>query len=409
MDRSTFRIAFATLLLGLAVSLVGCMDASLSQSSNAPTSISIQDAPSTLGDIDLTISGPGMSDISETVTRGTDAIIIDVPVGPEREFEAVGFLNEDITAFYQGLSRVGVGAAGLQVGLPMRLRSRIVIPDGSVGVISQIDSLSTGDSSAVFDSFFFGVRDVDFDRSGRMYLAASSDVTRSDGISGNNQVALGLGGGSFRSVAIDRARGLLFASSDFNVTKANLDGTDEVFPLVTENDLITPSSLSYFIIQGIAVDRDGYLYVAQSPGVSKVDPDTGAVLAQFLIPGHTEGTDGVSDVRIWNDTVLVLNRDTASANAALYQLDLALETVIDSYGRTTTPADQKGEFIGPLRFLATLNRKITIAERSAAPDARLVSIEGMSGTGWETYGTYGTGGSSSIPGEFTFYSYSFGS
>jgi len=243
-----------------------------------------------------------------------------------------------------------------------------------------------------------------------MYIAGS-DITRSDGISGANQITLGLSGSNFRSVAIDRSRSLLFASSDFSVTKANLDGSDEVSPLVTDNDLITRSE-GYFIIQGIAVDRDGYLYVAQAPGVSKVDPNNGAVVAEFLIPGHTEGDDGVSDVRVWNDTLLVLNRDTAPANAALYQLDLALETVIDSYGRTTSPADQKGEFVGPLRFLATLNRKITIAERRpgfSPEDARLVSIEDLSGSGWETYGTYGTGGSGSVSGEYQFYSYSFGS
>jgi hypothetical protein len=293
MDRSTARIAFTALTIATIVVLGGCMDASLSQSGNAPASISIQDAPSTLGDIDLTISGPGMSDINESISRDTDAVVIEVPVGPDREFDATGFLNGDITAFYQGLSRVGVGASGVQVGLPMALRSRIVIPDSGVGVISQIESLSTGDSTAVFDSFFSSPRDVDFDQSGRMYIAGS-DITRSDGISGANQITLaGLSDGGFRSVAIDRPRDLLYASSDASVTKANLDGSDELFPFVTRDDLITPTSLSYFNIQGIAVDDDGYLYVAQAPGVSKVHPDTGAVMAEFLIPGHIEGTDEI--------------------------------------------------------------------------------------------------------------------
>ena len=117
MRKTIFKTgAVATAVTAFVFATVGCIDASLSQSGNAPASISIQDAPSTLGDIDLTISGPGMSDINETIGRDTDAVVIEVPVGPDREFDATGFLNGDITAFYQGLSSVGVGTSGVNGG-----------------------------------------------------------------------------------------------------------------------------------------------------------------------------------------------------------------------------------------------------------------------------------------------------
>jgi len=106
MDSSTAPIAFTAPTIGVIFPLGGCMDASLLQSGNAPTSIFVHDAPSTLGDIDLTISGRGTSDINETVTRNANAIVIDVRVGPAGEFEAVGYLRGDATAFYDGLSTV---------------------------------------------------------------------------------------------------------------------------------------------------------------------------------------------------------------------------------------------------------------------------------------------------------------
>ena len=47
-------------------------------------------------------------------------------------------------------------------------------------------------------------------------------------------------------------------------------------------------------------------------------------------------------------------------------------------------------FYGPTRFVAILNRKITLIDEddSFATYSKLVSINDMNGTGWETYGRY---------------------
>jgi len=242
-----------------------------------------------------------------------------------------------------------------------------------------------------------------------MYLATGVGVIRSDGISGTNSLAFPLGGG-FRSVAVDRQRSSFFSASDTQIAKSNLDGTIVTNPFLTAFDLFTDVSVSWYNIQGLAVDEAGYLYAAQSAGISKIDPITGSVVAQFALPNYVPGNDGISDVQIWNNTVLALNHNATAGQAIIYRLNLELSTIIESYGRTTTPADanQPGEFFGPLRFLATLNRKITVAERNGL-NARLVSLDDLSGSNWQTYGTYGNGGSSGTPGEYLFYTYSFGS
>jgi hypothetical protein len=84
--------------------------------------------------------------------------------------------------------------------------------------------------------------------------------------------------------------------------------------------------------------------------------------------------------------------------------------VIDSYGALTTPAEanEPGEFVFPLRFVATLNRKITIAEGegNGFGFARIVSIDDMEGNGWQTYGTAGS--SFGVAGEFQLYEYIYG-
>ena len=392
MDRSTARIAFTALTIATIVVLGGCMDASLSQSGNAPASISIQDAPSTLGDIDLTISGPGMSDIQETVDRNTDAVVIEVPVGPDREFEATGFLNSDTTAFYEGLSTSGVGPGGAQVGLPMGLRSKIVIPDDGFSTqrIVRLDSVQDGADG--WQTNGVGVAyDVDFDEFGRMYLAMQENtpgaLLRLDtfGQATPEQLAPTLQ--FLISVAVDRSNQRVYVLESFstNVHELRYDGTIE--GLVDLSAL--PSSED---IGGIAVDDDGALFVVQEDYVSKVDPDTGSILSSFRYaeygfgPGQTN--DFAVDISFQNQSVYLLLEET-EALSSIVRLDAGLTGIVEQYGSSANdPADDPGEFDTPRRFVATLNRKITVADSGAD---QVVSLDDLDGDGWTTFGSSGSG------------------
>jgi dipeptidyl aminopeptidase/acylaminoacyl peptidase len=88
MMDSWARFATVTTVLIAAMLFVGCMDASLQQTGSAQTAISIQQAPAGVAEIQLTISGPGMSRISRTLTPSTDTVILEIPIGPDRVFEA---------------------------------------------------------------------------------------------------------------------------------------------------------------------------------------------------------------------------------------------------------------------------------------------------------------------------------
>jgi Tol biopolymer transport system component len=88
------------------------MDASLSQSGSAPARVSVQDVPESVQQMDLTVSGPGMDAIERRLTRETDAVVIEVPVGPDRVFELEA-------GIYDGRVVQSVGAGGTQVSIPL--------------------------------------------------------------------------------------------------------------------------------------------------------------------------------------------------------------------------------------------------------------------------------------------------
>ncbi|MFP4066199.1 MAG: TolB family protein [Spirochaetaceae bacterium] len=76
-------------LVGVMLTLLGaCMDASLSQAGGADVGIRLQGVPPSVDDTVITISGSGMTAISATIDRDTDAVVIEVPIGPDRVFEA---------------------------------------------------------------------------------------------------------------------------------------------------------------------------------------------------------------------------------------------------------------------------------------------------------------------------------
>jgi hypothetical protein len=60
--------------------------------------------------------------------------------------------------------------------------------------------------------------------------------------------------------------------------------------------------------------------------------------------------------------------------------------------------DDPGEFFGPRRFVAPVNKKLYIIDHDMF-NRKLAALEDSTGAGWETYGTAGTG-----VGQFKFYS-----
>ena len=355
----------------------------------------------------MRVSGAGMQDIETRVARDSDAVVVNVPVGPDRVFELVAPTTtttlENPIIDYRGKGQAAVSSDGANVNVSIGIgKTAIVVPDTDNTRLAQIDSIAGGNDSweTLNLSDYGNPRDVDFDSQGRIYIAAGFDIVRVGNIGDDNPQQILSGSFNFNSIAIDRDSGTVYFASRSDISKADLDGANVVSFLSNED--IYPS----YNIQGLAVDAEGYLLAAQAPGVKKIDPDTKEIVASFDLPGYVDDPPeaGVSDVMVRDNEVFVLSFSAPDPGTAVYKLDTSL-SVIDSYGRTETDgsADEPGEFWGPRRFVATLNRKITIADWRELPlpkKARLVSLDDLDGSGWQTYGIYG-----SSVGEFHFDNY----
>ena len=196
------------------------------------------------------------------------------------------------------------------------------------------------------------------------------------------------------------------------ITQLSIDRTNNKIVFVDANtDLIrscdydgnggvTLVDLSGYYLYGLSLDSDGNIYLANrnisfNPLVSKYS-STGA-----FIKDYTTNLSSPEDTVVWEDTVLVANND-ASSGYFIIQMDKDLNYITgfgssDSDGQNPQPS---GEFFGPTRFLAVLNRKITLIDTTGTYGHSVVSMDDMSGTGWETYGQSGT-----AEGEFHFFGF----
>ena len=392
MSTNRLRTVLGILAAASILPLTGCMDASLSQSGNAPANISIQGAPSTLGDMDLTISGPGMSDINKTVSRDSDSLVLDVPVGPDREFEALRYLNGDTTAFYKALSTASVTPGGAQVTLPIALRSKTIVPED--GEKLHLYDAGSWESRGADDPY-----DVDFDEFGRIYVANSTDgavpvgsgsIVRVDTFTG---AVTTIYTGDYISVAVDRDNqwiymlGSAFEDNEGTVFRMRYDGSGQE-TVVTSSDLPVQSDFGFQLpATGIDVGEDGTLYVSQQDYVSAVDGDTGEVLRSFQYA--TYGTDAsrpnyasadfAADVSVQNGSVYLLLEKTERLGS-IVRIDKGLTSILNEYGSSgnTTPTNA-GEFGTPRRLLVTLNQRITVADAGVS---EVYAVDNLDGDGW---------------------------
>ena len=143
--------------------------------------------------------------------------------------------------------------------------------------------------------------------------------------------------------------------------------------------------VSGFYSKGIAVDSDGFLYmVTTSPShpVVKIDPKNTAK----PVATYTGTLTTPWDVLVNGNYVYVSDQGNSfsSIQGKIIRLSKNLEFVDEFAGPASDP------FLGPERFVAILNKPITVTDRNNS-GARLVSFSDMTGEGWTTYGSLGTG------------------
>ncbi len=401
MNSFTVRPAYTALSIATILVLGGCMDASLSQSGNAPASISIQDAPGAIPEVGISITGGGVN-IAETVGPGTDALVFELAVGREHQ------VTIDTTNFIGQRSFV-LPPGGAQIDVHML--EKLFVPDLETGRVVQIDDMR-GDGWLT-ETGLVQPYDVEVGPDGRLY------VINNDSAFGNTVLIFGdlseLSTGDlipgdestfYRALASDADRSIIYYTAH--------DGTDTPFLLESRNlngDLSgTYSDLvsDFDSVWGLAVGENGDVYVSGTrvvvetlrPAVRRFSPDSTFVPVDRIIgPDVPSSSEPEIDVLFKNGKLYVTNPSGAQSNK-IVQLDATTLEPVGSFG--SFPVDpsnpQPGELYGPRRFVATGNTLITVIDESSSSlHDRLVQFA-PNRSNWRTYGTSGTG-----EGEFQFF------
>jgi hypothetical protein len=155
-------------------------------------------------------------------------------------------------------------------------------------------------------------------------------------------------------------------------------------------------TVSIYSITGIAVDSDGFVYVANSSSsypastILKINPNP--VSSPTLVASSSFVFSNPWDVLVNGDYIYV--SDPAASTPQIVRLSKNLDSAVSFSG----PASDS--FLGPERFVAILNKPITVIdEPTSSGTNRLVSFDDMTGAGWTTYGTLSGSGT----GQFMFF------
>jgi DNA-binding beta-propeller fold protein YncE len=405
MNNSTFRIATIAFVVGLLVSLFGCMDASLSQSGNAPASISIQDAPDAIPEVGVSITGGG-ANISETVGPGTDALVFELSVGNEHE------VTIDATN-YIGRKSFVLPPGGAQVDVQML--EKLFVPEQRTGRLVRLDTIRTPNWQEIdTDNLSPSNRpyDAEIGPDGRIYTVTTGDgdqILAYESIEDLTPDAVGTAFGGY-AIGIDHNAEVMYSGGDGGdgpfLQRSNLDGT------VVEDlsDLIT--SIFQSSVWGISVDDAGAIYVSgldqgdpEAPAVAKIGSNRSEVVWVTSLEAASEFDTFQTDVVAIAGSIYVANPRGVDGQK-IVKLDPASGNVLDSFGSFPAQPDnpKTGELFGPRRFVAVNNRRLTVIDEYAETGTnidRLVQF-GLDGSGWSSFGTTGT-----AEGEFQFFEHSF--
>lgn len=407
-----------------ALALIGCMDASLVETGSAPASISIQAAPPTIRDLGLRVSGPGMPTFQTTIRVGSDAAVFQVPVGPARRFELRARLNQvgssqlNESVWYDGRRQVPVPPSGAFIPLRLSLRSTLLVPDTvSGGRLLEIPELggtdAAIDAASRWSNFVPGVSDIAVGPRGNLYAVADIQIT--GGLfDAPSTTAFGPAALSsdavFDRLAVDPENPRVYAySAATDAIWAVQAGTGTAQELTQISSVLGNSRTTFGRVQALAVDPNGFLYVAQSHRIGKFDPATEA-----LVAGYDATPLNIADIMIRDDGLYVLvnsertsggNPTNVTTSPSVLRVLPDMSSVVESFGSTVSPSEGvRGSFFGPLRFIAENNRNITVAD-SDGTVARLVQFRNLDGDGWKEYGQLVDDPGSPLPGEMQFASY----
>lgn len=366
------RLSLVCAAAAVSMVITGCymMPGSGNGTAKVAVAVGAKGIPANLTSVALVVTAPGMATISTTASVTAGSITVSVPAGPARTF----------TLLLNGPSATleGVATVDLQPGetttvnvTPTLGATQIVVPDYSAGRVVQISDMTGTGWTTLSASLPYAVA---FDSLGRLYVASSLSIYQMNDISGPFSTTLPISvQGTITAMAMDLNRGLLYY-----VDGTNLYGIQVTPSLGSPSILSALSSLIAVPPTGLAVDSSGFLYLTGFSAASgirslvKVNPSTFATVATY-----SSFTDPW-DVMVKDNYVYVSDLGAKT----IVRLTTNLQPV-DSF-----PGPTSDRFVGPKRFLAILNKPITVIDDSGSSTRRIVSFNDMAGGGWTTYGSY---------------------
>ncbi|MBN1836615.1 MAG: hypothetical protein JW820_12245 [Spirochaetales bacterium] len=425
MRGNTSRAILAGLVAPIVLVLCGCYFDSLGggNTTQATLSVSMKQPVGTVTSIALVVSGPGMASIARALPVADTEVSLEVPAGADRTFTV---LVNTADMSFKGETTVDLvaGESAAVSVRPVLAATELVFPDftNNFGNSKLLQIRDIGDTSfqELFGSGIAGIGfadaqfkpyDVDFDDRGRIYIANNyggsgmgvNAVIRTDDITG-------AGGLKFteleydygvNSLAVDRPRSLVyfsttaFMSTPSALHRCNLDGG-------SMTTLATIAGVEPIqTIRGMAVDENGILYIVGTnslgqPRVFRYDP-----VGQSVLSTYSGNLNDPWDVLYKSPYVYVANNNGAD-NYKIIRVNADLSSPVgygQDAGDDTLPDTAPGMFYGPRRFVAVLNRKITIIDdHNVERLDKLVSMDDITGAGWQTLPVSGNGQSL-----FTFY------
>lgn len=379
--------------------LTGCLPPGADDPLDFSTpSLSLKGAPFDVDEASLTVSGPGMSTIEETLDPGESSITLEIPAGSSRTFEIS--INNETSAF--GGTETADLESGTSVDVPIDVEMndlKLIVIDRVNERLVQIDDMSGAgwtEKTALDYSLFTDLlitNDVDYDQYGRIYTTVTDSGSNIFSIVRINSIgeldedfrisAPSTDFPTIYALAVDRNNSLIYytygSGTGETVVKADYSG-----------NIITTYDSGLFFgagIQGLAVDPDGYVHIVYDPNgdgraVDKLDPSgSGQIIA------YNEMMYGAFDARYKDGYLYFVGYDV---DGQFNTIPLVYRLPVN-YNATTSPDTLDGNpnnvedtFWGALRFLASLDGSLYIIDDDTV-EARIIKFDDISGAGWESF------------------------
>jgi len=366
--------------------------------------VTFENVPASAQSIALKVTGSNMEETNNTLTASTTAVVT-VPSGSARGFSAE---SSTASVTFKGETETDVLTAdNKDITITLSLyETKLIIPDAKNNRIVQIDDMTgagwkvlTWSDLGFSNAYEFEPYDIDFDSGGRIYIAnyahtgANKGVFRIDDIDDTGYDLI-VGEKDVAAMSIDRTNGYIYYSEGWNpVNRKTLE------PLGSEESFTIPS-IGNFATNGMSADQNGAVFIANvtDKNIIKYDPSKPEGSRVIETYSYT-GLSSPWGVLVKGNYLYVADTyvsETNNSPIVRFNIDSPAQyTRYGSFGATGSP----GIFYGPHVFAAILNKKLYITDDDGFDSSKLVAIDDITGSGWETYGSAGTG-----EGQFMFFS-----